>query len=358
MIQLIKRQDWLLNSSLAILALASLLTIASASPNLFWRQIFFFLSATLIVFILSLIDWRLFSNDGWIIYGIYGVSVGLLVATYFFAPVVRQTRSWLFLGPIQFQTAEFAKLSLILLFSYFFAKRHVGIAHLKNIFIPLILAAIPIGLVLLQPDLGTAIILTSIWVGFLFVSGLRWRHIFIGAFLFAICAVVGWNYFLKDYQKERIAGFLRPEYDPLGINYSVIQAKIAIGSAGFWGKGFGQGTQVQLGFLTEANADFIFSAFFEEWGFLGGLALIGAFFLVVWRILRIGMRSENNFSKLICLGVAILFLAQFVLNVWSNIGLFPVVGVNLPFVSYGGSNLLTMAVLIGIIQSIAVRRMF
>ena len=184
------------------------------------------------------------------------------------------------------------------------------------------------------------------------------KHIVIGLLILSTVVVWSWFSFLQGYQKERIIGLFNPEYDPLGVNYNVIQAKIAIGSAGFLGKGYGQGTQVQLGFLPEAPTDFILAALIEEWGLLGGLILIGLFFMLLFRIIRIGSLAKNNFPKLLCLGTVILFILHFIVNVGSNIGLLPVIGVPFPFLSYGGSNLLTSAALIGIVQSIANRFSF
>ncbi len=338
-----------------ILAAASLLTIKSADASLFTSQLVWFVLAFLLIFVLAQIDWRPILNYRWIIVGGYLLVLGLLLLTLAFAPVIRESKSWLVLGPVRFQTAELAKVGLIIILAYFFAKRHIGIARLKTLFLSFFYFAAPAALILLQPDWGSVLVLFGLWVGFLLVSGISWRHLFIGFFLTVLVAFLGWNFFLADYHKERIIGFLEPSYDPLGVNYSVIQAKIAIGSAGFLGRGFLQGTQTQLGFLTEPATDFIFAAFTEEWGFLGAALVIAALIIVVLRIVRIGLLSANNFSQFISLGTAMLLLWEFILNIGSNLGLSPVVGVTFPFLSYGGSSLLTKAVLVGIIQSIAVR---
>jgi rod shape determining protein RodA len=161
---------------------------------------------------------------------------------------------------------------------------------------------------------------------------------------------------LKPYQKERIVGLFDPTYDPLGVNYSTIQSKIAVGSGGWFGKGFGQGTQVQLGFLPAAPTDYIFSSFIEEWGFVGGFFIIALFGLAIFSIMRIGLHADNNFYRFICLGAAIMFLVQFGINVGSALGLLPVIGITFPFFSYGGSSLLINAMMIGIVQSAAVYR--
>lgn len=289
-------------------------------------------------------------NYKWFIGGIYALSILLLTITYFVAPPVRGVRAWLPVGPLQFQTSELAKFSLILILSVFFAKRHIGIAHFKNIALSFLYFLIPAVLIILQPDMGSVLIFFGIWFGYLLVSGMRWKHIFLSSAVFIAVLILMWFFVFKDYQKERIIGLFNPEHDPLGINYSVIQAKIAVGSGGLWGKGFGQGTQSQLGFLPEAQTDFILAAFIEEWGAFGGAIILLAFSLMLFQIMRIGIRADNNFSKLLCLGTSIMFLSHFVLNAGSNLGLVPVIGVPFPFLSYGGSNFLASSLLIGMIQ--------
>ena len=345
-----KRLDWLLNFGIIFLFGAGLLSLASTAPRLFWMQLSWGIIGFGLIILLANFDWRPFINYKWFIGGIYAVSILLLIATYLIAPSVRGTRAWLPIGPLQFQTSELAKFSLILLLSALFAKRHIGIAHFKNIALSFLYFLIPAILVILQPDMGTALILFGIWFGYLLISGMRWKHIGWSSVVFIVVLVLMWFFVLKDYQKERIIGLFNPEHDPLGINYSVIQAKIAVGSGGLWGKGFGQGTQSQLGFLPEAQTDFIFAAFIEEWGIFGGGAVLLAFVLMLFQILRIGIRADNNFSKLLCLGTSIMFLLHFILNVGSNLGLVPVIGVPFPFLSYGGSNLLVSSLLIGMIQ--------
>ncbi len=354
----LKRLDWLLNSGIIFLFGAGLLSLASVAPRLAGWQLLWGAIGAGIVLLFANFDWRPFINYRWFIFGIYALSIILLVVTYLFAPPIRGTRAWLTIGAFKIQTSELAKFALILAYSYFFAKKHIGIANIRVIGISFIYFLLPAILVLAQPDTGSALILGGIWFGYLLVSGIKWNHLFAGVLLGAVLLAVMWSSGLKDYQKERIAGLFNPEKDPLGINYSVIQAKIAIGSAGFWGKGFGQGTQAQLGFLPEAQTDFMFAAFIEEWGLAGATAILAAFFLVLFQIMRIGLSADNNFFKLICLGASIVFLLHFIVNVGSNLGLTPVIGVPFPFLSYGGSNLLASAMLIGLIQSGVVHKRF
>lgn len=356
MITLIKRTDWRLNIAVLFLAAAGLISLLSSRPDLFWKQLLWYVIGFLFIFLIIKFDWRAFINERGAIWGIYLLAVFLLVITYFFAPSIRDAKSWLTVGSFQFQTAEFAKLALIIVLASFFSRKHISIARASNLLTSFAYFIIPAGLIILQPDFGSALVLFCVWFGFLLISGIRWRHLIIAAIIFSILGTVMWQNVLQDYQKERISGVFFPERDVLGINYSVSQSKIAIGSAGFFGKGFRQGTQTQLGFLPEAQTDFIFAAFIEEWGILGGMLIITTFLILVLRIIKIGLESDNNFNRFICLGTVALFSAQFILNVGSNLGLTPVIGVTFPFLSYGGSSVLINLILIGIIQSIAVRR--
>ncbi len=286
----------------------------------------------------------------------YGVICLLLLVTYFFAPSIAGTRSWIVIGTAQIQASEFMKAALVLLLSRFFASRHVAIASYRIIFISFLYTIIPLGLILIQPDLGTALIIFGLWFGYLLVSELPIKQTlsFIGLAL--VILALGWNFALAGYQKDRIMALFNESRDPLGVNYSVIQSKIAIGSAGFFGKGFEQGTQVQLGFLPAAATDFVFPGLVEEWGMLGGLSILLAFFILIYRLALVGDRQNNNFYKFLCLGTIIVILLHMTVNLGSALGLLPVVGVSLPFVSYGGSNLLTLSLLIGIIINIAGRK--
>ena len=353
----LRRMDWILNGAVLFLGAAGMLTIASVNPHELSQQAIAFAIGAALLFLCAAIDWRPLTAHRTVVVCIYAFGVALLIITYFFAPTIRSTRSWLVFGPFQFQTSEFMKVCLIVLYSYYFARRHVGIAEWKNIVIPLVYAIIPIGLILLQPDMGSALIVGGIWASYLFVSGIRWRHIMVGIMLATVVGAFGWSH-LAQYQQERIRGLFDPNYDPLGVNYNVIQSKIAIGAGGLLGAGWRQGTQVQLGFLPEAANDFVFSAIAEEWGLLGVLCLLGAFFICIMRLIRVGLMAENNFGKLICLGAASMLLLHMGLNIGSAVGFMPVVGVPLPFVSYGGSSILTFFMVVGIVQSIAIRSVF
>jgi rod shape determining protein RodA len=344
--------DWVLIAALGVLATASLLSLSSFAPQFMWTQACFFVAGFGLIIFGSRIDWHWFGSQSWFRYGLYWVSVLLLVATYLQPTTIRGTKSWLVLGSFQFQPAELAKLSLILLFACFFSRRYIEAWRGRNIFTSLGYLALPVVLTIGHPDLGSAAIMVGIWIGFLFLSGVNAKRLGIGIVAALCIALALWVWVLRDYQKERILGFVSSSQDPLGINYNVLQSKIAIGSAGFFGKGYGAGTQSQLHFLPEAQSDFLFAAFTEEWGFLGGAVLLLTFLLVIYRLMRIGLRARDNYSRFVVLGSGLYLLIHGSINVGSALGLIPVAGITFPFVSYGGSNLLTSSVLLSIISHI------
>jgi rod shape determining protein RodA len=337
--------------SAGFIILASLVTLSAISTHLFLYQLAWMGIGALIIAILKFRDWSGILRARWFTWSIYALSIAFLVVTYIKAPVIRNTRSWIVLGPVQFQPVELAKIALILVLAGYFSRRHAEIGQWRHLLFSFVIFAIPAGLTLLQPDLGSASILFAIWFGYLLVSGLPRRWLIASVVIIAIGGLVGWHWFLKPYQKERITGVFYPERNALGINYSTIQSKIAIGSGGFWGKGWKQGTQTELGYLTEPGTDFIFAAFAEEWGAVGAFALLVAFLIMLFEVLKIGAAQNSNFEHLVALGVAITFSIQFLVNAGSATGLFPVVGVTFPFLSYGGSSLLANFTLLGLVNA-------
>ncbi len=339
---------------LAVLLGASLLTLSSVASGFFVQQLIWVALAILAIAAARLVDWRgVLASSA--VYLPYGLGILLLTAVLFVGPVVRNIKGWIFIGPFSFQPVELAKLSLILLYARYLSRAHATIARYTTLAASLGLVLIPVSLVALQPDLGSAIILMGTWFGCIVASGLPKRRIVAGIVLAAIACTAAWFFVLAPYQKARIIGVLHPERDPLGVNYSTNQAKIAVGSAGWFGKGYGQGTQVQLHFLTEPQGDFALAAFIEEWGIAGALVVLGAFLALILGILRIGTATHRNTERFVCLGAALSFTVQAALNAGSTLGLLPVVGVPFPFLSYGGSSLLTSAALVGIVNAIAYR---
>lgn len=335
-----------------IVITAGLVMLSAISPRLFSLQLLWVTLGVLLVALFLYIDWRLVFSSRWIVWGIYGFALLLLIFTYLQSPVIRNTRSWIVLGPFNFQPAELMKVALIFLYANYFSRRHLAIARWKNILTSFFFFILPAAIAVRLPDLGSALIFFSIWFGFLLLSGLPLRRVVAAVIVFALAAGVIWAYVLGDYHRARVIGFLYPQENLLGVNYSAAQSKIAIGSAGFFGKGYGQGTQAELGFLSEPAEDFILAGIVEEWGVAGGLLVLAAFFFLIFQILTIGSLADENFEKFICLGAAMMLGVQFVLNAGSTTGLTPVVGVTFPFLSYGGSSMLANFFLLAIVNSI------
>lgn len=342
-------------ASAGVLVVAGLVTLSAVSFHSFFLQLVWAAIGVALVVLFWYMDWRAVFNARWLIWGFYGAVLALMLFTYLKGPIIRNTRSWLVLGPFTLQPVELMKVALIFLYANYFSRRHFSVARWKNILASFVFFAIPAAIAVRLPDLGSAVIFFSIWFGFLLLSGLPLKRVLTAVLIFALAAGLVWTYVLKDYHRARIIGFLYPQENALGINYSAIQSKIAIGSAGFFGKGYGQGTQTQLGFLSEPTEDFIFAAIIEEWGMLGGLIVLAAFLVLVWQVLRIGALADENFEKFICLGVAMMLGVQFLLNAGSVTGLLPVVGVTFPFVSYGGSSMLANSFVLAIVNSIRKR---
>jgi rod shape determining protein RodA len=302
------------------------------------------------------VDWGALLSYRSAIIALYIFSIALLVFVYLKGPVVRNAASWLLIGPFSFQPIELMKIALILLYANYFSRRHISIGRWKYVTGSFIFFIIPAILVALQPNLGSAIILFGLWYGTLLVSGLPLRRVLASLGIFLVAGVLLWNFGLKDYQRRRIEGFLYPNRDTLGINYNATQSRIALGSGGFWGKGYKQGSQTQLGFLSVPESDFAFAAFVEEWGFFGALVILSAFGFLIFYILGIAAGAERNFEKYICIGVAIMFSTQFFINSASVTGLFPVIGVPFPFLSYGGSALLMNFVALSLVDFVRRRK--
>jgi len=226
----------------------------------------------------------------------------------------------------------------------------------SHIFISGLYFLIPATLIFFQPNLGSVLILAILWLGILIISGIKVRHFFILFLIFLLILALGWQFFLKDYQKQRIISFFQPRFEPKGIGWSQIQAKIAIGSGGIFGQGLFKGSQTQLGFLPEPQTDFIFSAIAEETGLLGVLILFFFFLILIWRIIKIALISESNFPRLFASGLAILFLSQIFIHIGMNLGILPIIGIPLPLVSYGGSSLISHFIALGILQSFRTNR--
>jgi len=260
------------------------------------------------------------------------------------------------LGIFTFQPSELIKLALIIwIASYGSRKKTVQGYNLRDILVPFAATALPVSMILLEPDLGTAGIILLIASGMLLIIGIQRSSLIAIISTIIVSLPISWIY-LKDYQRQRIFSFLDPSQDPLGSSYCTIQSKIAIGSGRLLGKGFLHGTQTQLRFLPEHHTDFIFSVVAEEWGFIGATVLIFLYLLLVTKIIAIGSKAKDRFGALLCFGIAMYFTLHIFINIAMALGITPVVGVPLPFVSYGGSFLLVSMICIGIVLSVSWRR--
>lgn len=266
------------------------------------------------------------------------------------------SKSWIRFGPIGIQPSEFVKIGFIITFSKHASLVKDEINKFKNVFSLCLHLAVILGLILLQPDFGTAMVFIVIFIGIMFVSGISYKYILSAAGTIIAAVPLAWNFFLKGYQKNRILVFLNPESDPLGSGYHVIQSKIAIGSGQLFGKGLYQGTQTQLGYLPVKHTDFIYAVVGEELGLIGCLLVAILLFAIVFRCIYNSRMAKNDFSSNICVGVACMFLAHIFENIGMCIGLMPVTGIPLPFFSYGGSSLITNFVAIGLVLSTYMRR--
>lgn len=283
----------------------------------------------------------------------YLTAVLLLIGVLFFGENIRGTTGWFRLGGFSFQPAEFAKVALIIFLAWWASQHGRRFDRWQFVFTSGFFTVLLAGLIMLQPDLGSALVLGGIWFLMLFLTGAKKRYIFGLVILFLLTALFSWAFLFKDYQKERLMTFVDPNRDPLGSGYNVTQSIIAIGSGQFFGRGLGFGSQSQLHFLPEAQTDFIFAVISEELGFLGSGVLVILYFLLLWRLLHIAVQANDDFSTYLVLGILLLFFIQFIINVGGATGFLPVTGVTLPFVSYGGSSLMINLLLIGIAQSVA-----
>ena len=342
--------DWILFGATVPLALSGLSVLASfgGEERFFERQIIWLALALAVFFVAAFIDWRFLRRTRFA-FGAYIASVLLLVFVVITGVVVKGAQSWFDFGSFSFQPVEFAKLALIILLAKYFSRRHVEIAHFRHIVVSGAYTLLLFVLILLQPDFGSAVIVFLIWLGMVSLSGISKRHLAVVFALGITAFACLWFFVFSDYQKARVRNFIDPLADVRGTGYNAFQSIIAVGSGEAFGKGVWYGTQSRLQFLPEYETDFVFAAFAEEWGFAGAFVLFALFGIVLWRILYAAYSGETNFETLFALGVAVFFVAHFIVNIGMNIGLLPVTGVTLPFLSYGGSHLLMEFLSLGMV---------
>lgn len=316
------------------------------------KQLVWMAVAIFFMIIMILISYHRFID---IAYLVYGINVALLVLVLVLGKARLGAQRWFSIGGFAFQPSEFIKISLILALSAYVGSKKDAMSRPGNLIIPCILVGIPFSLVLLQPDLGTGLLLVPIFLSILFIGGANIKYL-IGMIAAGLAAAPVFWHFLRGYQKQRLLVFIDPNIDPLGSGYTIIQSKIAAGSGGPIGKGWLNGTQNQLNFLPERHTDFIFSVVGEEFGFIGASALVLLYFVLVNKAFTISNTTSDMYGKCVATGVGVLIAMQVVINIGMTIGLMPVVGIPLPLVSYGGSSLLSTMMAIGLILNTGMRR--
>ena len=284
-------------------------------------------------------------------YFLYGIVLLLLVAVFIFGRERFGAQRWLEIGGFNLQPSEFTKLSLIFTLAYYLGRRKDKVLRIRSFLIPFFLTAIPAFLILKQPDLGTALLLFPILISMLYIFGAEIKYMIWFLSASALLFPFFWQ-LLRPYQRQRLLVFVNPNMDPLGAGYTIIQSKIAVGSGRLFGKGWLSGTQNYLNFLPERHTDFIFSVVGEEWGFLGSMILLALYFLLIKRMLAILDMVENAYGRLLTAGIATMLSLQVIINIGMTIGIFPVVGITLPLISYGGSSLITTFIGIAIVLSV------
>jgi rod shape determining protein RodA len=302
---------------------------------------------------IALIDYRFLRNIS--IPAYTGVLV-LLVGVLLFGQNIRGTRGWFFIGSVGIQPSELAKLALIMMLSWYFSSWTRQVGRLRHILVSGLMTAVPFSLILAQPDFGSAVILFSIWVVMIGMSGIPKRYVISIIIALAILFSSAWLFLFADYQKERITTFLFPAADVTGAGYNVRQATIAIGSGQLFGAGIGAGSQSHLKFLPETQTDFIFSVIAEEFGFVGVFFLLLLWCMFLYRAFFLLKRCTDDFSAFLVLGVISMIFAELVINIGGNLGMIPLTGIALPLVSYGGSSLFVTLLAFGIIQSITIHK--
>ncbi len=347
-----KGVDWILLLSIIPVLVAGLITMRTfgLEKNYFFnRQLIWIGAALIIFFVLSVFDWRVLRKSE-ILVSLFFLVLLVLVILLIIGKVVRGAASWIQTPFLSIEPVEPLKLILILIWAKYFSRRHIEIANIRHILVSGLYMAVPVFLVFLQPDLGSALIIFLIWLGMIMISGVSKKHLFLIFLVIILVFTVSWFFILKPYQKERISTFLNPLRDIRGVGYNAVQSTIAVGSGQIFGKGIGYGSQSRLGFLPEHQTDFIFAAFSEEWGLVGVFFLFLFYGIAIWRILKTAYFGQGNFEVLFGVGLTIFLTAHFLVNVGMNIGLLPITGVNLPFMSYGGSNLVTVFAGLGILM--------
>ncbi len=346
--------DWTLLLPAVALSLIGILTMSTFGQgvSLAPRQLLWLGISVALYFVIAMVDVRFIRRTP-VVMTLYGASIVLLALLLVIAHPVLGAKAWFSLGPISFQPADLAKLALLALLAKYLSRRHVEIGNFKHIIVSGGYTLALVLLILVEPDMGNAIIFSTIWLGMMLVSGISKKHLLMLGAGALIVASLLWFEGLKPYQRARIVSFVNPVSDIHGAGYNAYQAKIAVGSGELFGKGIGYGTQSKLRFLPEYQTDFIFAAFAEEWGFAGVVILLALYSLLFVRLAQIARAAATNFDAFFTLGVLILFVAHLTIHIGISLGLLPVTGTTIPFMSSGGSHLVLEFAALGIVTSLA-----
>lgn len=337
--------SWPIVLGIGVLLSMSVLVIFSSSKELATQQVLFAVVGLATFYVISIWDIRTLRGiSGWI----YWLIILLLLFVMFLGFETRGSIRWIPLGVVNIQPSEFAKPALILFLANFWADR---VANWRNIFISLCWYGLPAFLIFEQPDLGTFLTVSMVWIGLLFVSRISFKKIILIVAILTISIPIFWMN-LHDYQRQRIFSFLSPHSDPLGSGYNIIQSTISVGSGGLLGQGLGRGTQSRLQFLPEFRTDFIFASIAEEFGFVGSILIISTYLAIFLFAVKASMGHIDRFGNLVIYGVVIMLFFQTIVNIGMNMGIFPITGITLPLVSYGGSSIISTLICLGFVVSI------
>jgi rod shape determining protein RodA len=349
--------DWgLIITTFAIIFIGLLCLYSSArvtNPAIFYKQLIWILLGTLVMALVFILDYRVLMHSAW---PLYLFVVFTLVLVLVIGREISGAKRWLSLGPMGIQPSELAKIIVIVWMGYWGEKKKSIQGYgIRELLMPAFFMVVPIALILAEPDLGTAGIVAFIVLIMFLLLGIKRSTLIASVIGFMSVLPFAWLS-LKEYQRLRILSFFDPSRDPLGSGYHAMQSKIAVGSGGLVGKGFLEGTQTQLRFLPEHHTDFIFSVVAEEWGFMGSAVLVILYLILITKIISLGTKAKDRFGSMLCFGIAGYFTLHIFINIAMAMGIFPVVGVPLPFISYGGSFMLMNLICIGLILNISWRR--
>jgi rod shape determining protein RodA len=359
--RLIQNFDWVLMALLVLIGLVSVLNLYSATfpikdaggAQIFMKQVYWYIIGFAMFIAVTIVDYHALERYAW---PAYLIVVFLLLVVLVMGKISSGSQRWLNLGFINLQPSELAKIAIVIILSQFFAKHdNYDGYRLRDLWLPFVLMLVPCGLILKQPDLGSALAVAIIGFSVVLIMKVRWTSLTILFSTVFLCIPLAWHT-LRDYQKKRIITFLNPENDPLGAGYHIIQSKIAVGSGQLIGKGFLKGTQTRLKFLPENHTDFAFSVWAEEWGFIGSVFLLTLYLLLILWGINIAKNSKDKFGSLLAIGITSIVFWQLLINVGMTIGLMPVVGIPLVLFSYGGSSVLSTMLGMGLLMNVSIRR--